>query len=38
MGSTAQLAVVGEGIAGAGLALALCHTGRGRGRPVETLL
>jgi CheY-like chemotaxis protein len=38
MGGTAQLAVVGEGIAAAGLALALCHTGRGRGRAVETLL
>jgi CheY-like chemotaxis protein len=36
MGGTAQLAVVGEGLAGAGLALALCHIGRGR--QVETLL
>ncbi|HZJ53845.1 MAG TPA: response regulator [Myxococcaceae bacterium] len=36
MGGTAQLAVVGEGLAGAGLALALCHTSRGR--QVETLL
>src|SRR5215813_11818782 len=38
MGGTTQLAVVGEGLAGAGLALALCHTGRSRGRIVETLL
>lgn len=38
MGGTAQLAVVGEGLAGAALALALCHTGHARGRPVETLL
>ena len=38
MGETAQLAVVGEGLAGAGLALALCHTGQSRGRQVETLL
>ena len=38
MGGTAQLAVVGEGLAAAGLALALCHTDPGGGRPVETLL
>ena len=38
MGGTAQLAVVGEGLASAGLALALCHTGRSRGRSVETFL
>ena len=38
MGGTTQLAVVGEGLAGAGLALALCHAGRSRGRTVETLL
>jgi len=38
MGGTAQVAVVGEGLAGAGLALALCHTARGRGRTLETLL
>jgi CheY-like chemotaxis protein len=38
MGGTAQLAVVGEGLASAGLALALCHMGRSRGRSVETLL
>jgi len=38
MGGTAQLAVVGEGLAGAALSLALCHTGQGRGRAVETLL
>ncbi|HZW88341.1 MAG TPA: response regulator [Myxococcaceae bacterium] len=39
MGSgTAQLAVVGEGLAGAGLALALCHARHNRGRSVETLL
>ena len=37
-GGTAQLAVVGEGLASAGLALALCHTGHARGRSVETLL
>jgi CheY-like chemotaxis protein len=37
MGGTAQLAVVGEGLASAGLALALCHRGRSRGRSVETL-
>jgi len=38
MGGTAQLAVVGEGLAGAGLALALCHSGRAGGRALETLL
>ena len=38
MGGTAQLAVVGEGLASAGLALALCHSGRSRGRSVQTLL
>jgi CheY-like chemotaxis protein len=38
MGGTAQLAVVGEGLASAGLALALCHAGRSRGRSVQTLL
>jgi len=38
MGGTAQLAVVGEGLAGASLALALCHAERDRGRPTETLL
>jgi CheY-like chemotaxis protein len=36
MRGMAQLAVVGEGLAGAALALALCHLGRGR--QVETLL
>ena len=38
MGGTAQLAVVGDGLASAALALALCHTGHSRGRSVETLL
>lgn len=38
MGGTAQLAVVGEGLAGAALALALCHAEHDRGRPIETLL
>jgi len=32
------VAVVGDGLAGAALALALCHTGEGRGRAVETML
>ncbi|HTS82913.1 MAG TPA: response regulator [Myxococcaceae bacterium] len=38
MGGTVHLAVVGEGLSAAGLALALCHTAQGRGRAVETLL
>ena len=38
MGGTAQVAVVGEGLASAALALALCHGGPGNGRPLETLL
>src|SRR5215470_4053621 len=38
MGGTVQLAVVGEGLAGAALALALCHAEHDRGRPAETLL
>jgi len=36
MGETSRVAVVGEGLAGAALALALCHAGGGRG--VETVL
>ncbi|HEY1333735.1 MAG TPA: hypothetical protein VGF31_05725, partial [Myxococcaceae bacterium] len=38
MGGTAQVAVVGEGLASAALALALCHGGSGNTRDVETLL
>ena len=38
MGGTAQVAVVGEGLASAALALALCHGGPRRSRSVETLL
>src|SRR6476659_2560168 len=38
MGGTAQVAVVGEGLASAALALALCHGGPGHGRALETLL
>lgn len=38
MSGTARVAVVGEGLAGAALALALCHSGDGRRRGVETLL
>ncbi|MGZ6077229.1 MAG: response regulator [Myxococcaceae bacterium] len=38
MSGTSRVAVVGEGLAGAALALALCHSGGGRGRSVETLL
>jgi len=38
MGGRAQVAVVGEGLAGAALALALCHGGSGSGRSLETLL
>ncbi len=38
MGGTAQVAVVGEGLAGAARALARCPTGRGGGRQLETLL
>lgn len=38
MSGTSQVAVVGEGLAGAALALALCRGAGGRGRPVETLL
>jgi CheY-like chemotaxis protein len=38
MSATAHVAVVGDGLAGAALALALCHTGEGRGRAMETVL
>ena len=38
MGGTTQVAVVGEGLASAALALALCHGGSGNTRAVETLL
>lgn len=38
MGGPVQIAVVGEGLTAAALALALCHTARSCVRPLETLL